>query len=271
MSQLKHSIKRFLASFLPSESRGGNLVVLTYHSINPDYAFSVKPKDFEEQIRYLSTNFNLINLETIDSLGKENKRDFIAITFDDGYEDNYHFAFPILKKYNIPATIFITTDFVFKKVDITENWRFYKGLKPLNRSQIKEMYEWGIKFGAHAKTHRRLSNLTDEELNKEIRLPKKTIENFLGSEVFLFSYPFGQKRDFDFRALRLLRENNYRIACTNMWGFNKIDNLKYFLLKRIEINYLDAMKDFEAKILGKWNLVGYLQIIKNSLRHGGIN
>ena len=83
-----------------------------YHSINSNHPASVRPKDFEKQIKWLKDNYSIVNLW--DPLNFQ--EDSVAITFDDGYEDNFIYAFPILKKYNCPATIFVTTGLDRKSV-----------------------------------------------------------------------------------------------------------------------------------------------------------
>lgn len=89
------------------------VLVLFYHRVNildNDYnLLSVAPEHFEQQMRYLKDNFNIVGLdEKWDRLEGKN----ICITFDDGYLDNYEFAAPILEKYQIPATIFVATDYM---------------------------------------------------------------------------------------------------------------------------------------------------------------
>ncbi len=75
----------------------------------------VSVKMFDEQMKYLSENYNVISLENlVDSL--KNNLPFpkkgVVITFDDGWKDNFSFAFPTLKKYNLPATIFLTSGYI---------------------------------------------------------------------------------------------------------------------------------------------------------------
>jgi peptidoglycan/xylan/chitin deacetylase (PgdA/CDA1 family) len=89
-----------------------------YHRVAPQraplYEVAIHPKIFEKQIRYLQNYYQLINLPDLkkDSKYSRDKKDFVVLTFDDGYYDNYKFAFPILRKYNIPATIFVTTGYI---------------------------------------------------------------------------------------------------------------------------------------------------------------
>lgn len=97
----------------------GSLIVLTYHSFCTDWPrglFSSLPIDrFERQIRFLRENFTLVSLEQgLTYLGEERSGDrpWVAITIDDGFQDNYTHAWPVLQKYSVPATIFLATDFI---------------------------------------------------------------------------------------------------------------------------------------------------------------
>ncbi|CAN5534987.1 N/A [soil metagenome] len=92
-------------------------MILNYHGVvekeDPQISANhMSVKQFGDHIKYLSDNYRIVPLEKIVEeikLGFNPPKKTIAITFDDGYENNYQFAFPILKKYNVPATIFITT------------------------------------------------------------------------------------------------------------------------------------------------------------------
>lgn len=71
-------------------------------------------RDFEKQIVHLAKNYKIISLDEIVHRIKNRRslRSCVAITFDDGFRDNYEIAYPILKKYNVPATIFLTTGYI---------------------------------------------------------------------------------------------------------------------------------------------------------------
>ena len=93
------------------------MTILTYHSISneiePDE--TVTPEEFERQLQYIKENYKVISLEEAieylqTDLGKVSGS--IVITFDDGYSDNYYNAYPLLKKHNFPATIFLISDFI---------------------------------------------------------------------------------------------------------------------------------------------------------------
>lgn len=86
----------------------GRVLCILYHRVNPIkdnlYNLTVSPSEFEEHIRYLVKNYRIIRFE---ENWEEISEDAIAITFDDGYADNYLYALPVLEKYKVPATIFI--------------------------------------------------------------------------------------------------------------------------------------------------------------------
>lgn len=103
--------------------RKKHLSVLAYHRVldfDDSFPFDIELisascSQFEEQISYLSKYYNVITLEyLVDCIYADSKlpENAVLITFDDGFEDNYRNAFPILKKYGVPATIFISTDFI---------------------------------------------------------------------------------------------------------------------------------------------------------------
>ncbi|MEW6997244.1 polysaccharide deacetylase family protein [Colwelliaceae bacterium BS250] len=102
--------------------RPNGLYVFNYHRIGDEnntafdpLIFSCTEEQFKDQLEFYKTNFEVINIETLSSLLNSNKKmnkRFALITFDDGYIDNYLYAYPLLKAANLPASFFITTDFI---------------------------------------------------------------------------------------------------------------------------------------------------------------
>jgi len=95
------------------------LLVVTYHRIcdKPDLDDTLKVSQitFEKQIEYLQNKYNIISGEELEVIAQGKKvlrPNSCMITFDDGWSDNYHLAFPILKKYHVPAIIFLSADFI---------------------------------------------------------------------------------------------------------------------------------------------------------------
>jgi len=106
-------------SYLQRRNLRGKLIILTYHSFCtkwPRGLFNSIPINrFEKQVRFLKGNFQLVSLQQgIDNLrqGRRADKPYLAITIDDGFQDNYTLAWPVLQRYGVPATIFLATDFI---------------------------------------------------------------------------------------------------------------------------------------------------------------
>ncbi len=217
--RLKTEIKNLIYFFMNSGSgKAGRASILMYHSVGGSgVLFSVKPEDFEWQMEYLKTNsFNVISLAKlfeIFSLKKELPAKTVVLTFDDGHEDNYHKVFPVLKKYNFPATIFLITglvgDYYYSK---STKMKF----KMMSWGQIKEMHNSGIDFEPHGIIHPKLAEIPFEEAKKEITDSKKIIEEKLGKKCEFFSYPFG---NYSPEVLNITKEAGFKGAVTVKKGF----------------------------------------------------
>ena len=80
---------------------------------------AVSCSQFEKQVQLLSKNYSLVSIdEFIETIDKQKNKFLVTLTFDDGYKDNLKYALPILEKYNIPATIYMSTRFLEKKVSM---------------------------------------------------------------------------------------------------------------------------------------------------------
>ena len=202
-------------------------IILTYHRIRGDGRdpdISVSTKNFERQMAYLKGHFNVISLNTlINSIGKKTERpmDNIAVTFDDGYKDNFLNAYSVLKKHQFPATIFLVSKSVGKE-------------EMLSIDEINIMKGNGIDFGSHTVTHKVLSKVDVNTATEEIAYSKKKLERLLNQKVEFFAYPRGKRNHFNEQIKALVKESGYRAALTTENG--EIDNKSdLFELKRIGI------------------------------------
>ncbi len=164
-------------------------VVVTYHHIDtremsdPQFPFTITPQMFEKHLLFLKQNgyTPISQEETIRTLqtGRSFVQKPVLLTFDDGHADNYTHLFPLLQKYQVPALIFLITDNIGTPGYLT--WQ-----------QVQEMQKSGlVAFGSHTCSHRRLRDLPEEEIVREITQSKKVLEEKLGVPAVSFCYPFG--------------------------------------------------------------------------------
>ena len=205
--------------------------ILMYHSIDPyarkDNLLAITPAYFKRQMRFLRDHdYNIISLEAVAGLIKGSNKippRTIAVTFDDGYKDNYTYAFPILKEFNIPATIFVIVNEVGRPQGDRLSW-----------DDIKIMQESGlITFGSHTLNHPWLPGvILEEELKKEIGDSKRILEEKLGKKVAIFSYPLGGFND---KIRKMVIDSGYSYAVAANPGRRFSDN-DVFALKRLRIS-----------------------------------
>ncbi len=199
-------------------------------------------------MQYIKENYKVIYLEEAAVYIQndiEKAAGSIVITFDDGYSDNFHHAYPLLKKHNFPATIFLISDFIDDKEG-----------KYLSQSQIDEMERNNISFGSHTISHRILTRLTNEEVVREIRDSKAMLESRLGRNVNSFAYPVGTRADFNEEIMGIVKACKYSYACSNMYGMNG-EKADFFALKRIGIETTDNLFIFKKKIEGALNIMSF--------------
>lgn len=219
--------------------------ILMYHSIDYNKAsFTVKPENFRKQMDYLyKKDYNIISInQLLEYFRAENiPAKSVVLTFDDGYQDNFFNVFPILKKYNFPATIFLTTDFIGKEYLNSAGI----SLKILNWDQIKEMYNSGlIDFEPHSLTHLKLTKISLNAAEREILQSKRVIEENLRKKCDFFSYPYGV---YNPKIVEILKKHNFKAAVLVKKGLvSKNDNP--FLLKRNSIDALVDCHQFKGKI-----------------------
>src|SRR5690606_38883764 len=161
---------------------------LLYHKIDlptPDVkirgAFTA-PRQFEKQISYLKRHsYNFYTASELVS-HYSNYGSFpekaIAITFDDGWKDNYINAFPILKKFSVKATIFLIPSVIGTTTDrVTAEGEGPR--EHLSKENILEMSDHGIEFGSHSMNHRLFKDISEKEIVDEVVGSKSFIEDLL--------------------------------------------------------------------------------------------
>jgi len=221
--------------------------ILMYHAVSDDRdsTLHVTPENFSRQIAFLHENgYSVLSLdELVEDIkgGTGFVPKTVVITFDDGYEDNYLHAFPVLAKYDIPATIFLITDYVDSRGGY------------LKWDQVRLMMKNGIDFGGHTMSGAYLPSITDtQRLWEEVAGCKKEIELKTGKEAGYFCYPTG---GFNEKVKNAVKRAGYKGACTTNRGFDKL-NRDVYELNRVKVTNSDTNKPFHfrAKLSGYYNI-----------------
>lgn len=286
--------------------RGPKFAILCYHRVGTGgvpYYSELEPRVFEAQMAFLRRAYRVVTLDQLchelndgDPEGTSGDQ-AVAITFDDGYRDLYTHALPILRKYNLPATVYLTAaaietgevswyDRIFAQVMSSRSETFeFEGptlrrftlssrasrlhaaaefIRTMRRSypnqqriaacaefertnempsevlkdrmltwsQIREMQESGISFGAHTMSHPAVGRLSMNECHEELAQSKKLLEERLQRSVEHFAFPFGLPSDLSPETCSLISSYGYRSAASTVWGINTPRTNRH-LLRRI--------------------------------------
>ncbi|MCQ9206996.1 MAG: polysaccharide deacetylase family protein [Omnitrophica bacterium] len=206
-------------------------VILMYHSVRGgekllegyDQKLVVDLETFQRQMKFLRDwNYKVIPLADFMEMvkaGERIPRKTVAITFDDGFRDNYLYAYPVLKEYGFPATIFVLINLIGKRNFLT--WE-----------DIRRMEKDIISIGSHTLSHAWLPDLDENSLRRELLESKRILERNTGQKVVSLSYPLGA---FNERVKSLARESGYIGAVATNPGRKKSKDDPY-ALKRIRIS-----------------------------------
>lgn len=296
------------------------VLILMYHRFSRERSASkTSSAEFAAHLEYLSKNNCVLSLsEALKCLNNEKPLppNAAVITIDDGYKDAYEIAFPLLKQYKMPATLFAVTDFLdgkcwlwtdlmryvlrettrgFISVEFetgerielkltneiqklkaaseinsrlkkTDNKQKNEEIKciaeileveipalptdeyaPVSWEQAREMDAHDLSVESHTATHPILTNVSQTELDYELRTSKQRLETVLKRNVEIFCYPNGSLNDAIWQAVK---NCGYQCAVTTDYGFNK-RGANPFLLKRVDApveieNFAQTVSGFEA-------------------------
>lgn len=262
-----------VVSLMRNFQKKSEIIILMFHQIEKN--------NFEEQIKYLKKYYNLISMEDAVNMLNCEKRiidNSVAITFDDGYKNSLIDAYPILKKYKVPATLFLISDLInenklawwdhaelfygnqskiqsMKNIpnekrknmlktmilqikDIPEKYKF------LSKNELRKMSDF-FSYGSHTLNHPILTMTKKDEAKIEIMNSKKKLENLLNMKIKSFCYPNG---DFNDEIKNIVKDAGYDNACSTEKGGNK-QGCDLFELKRIGVDITHSKEIMAMKII----------------------
>ncbi|MGL6023621.1 MAG: polysaccharide deacetylase family protein [Cetobacterium sp.] len=232
-----------------------DIPILMYHQFIEDTSeggkikLFITKKKFEWQLRILKfLKYETITFKDLKNIGLKNRNNkkYIILTVDDGYKDNYSILFPLLKKYNMKAVIYLVSGVDYNKWTIESDGE--KKFKLLEKIEIEEMNKSGlIEFGGHTLSHPKLQTLSDEDLYNEIVEDKKITEKRLGQKLVSFAYPYGNLTD---RVKKVVKSAGYDFAVSTDTGTGIIED-DVFNIRRTAIDN-GTIFDFIKRISPKY-------------------
>ncbi len=137
--------------------------------------------------------------------GTSGTKGMITLSFDDGWRSQYAAAAPILEKYNMRGTFYVTT------VYLTGN---YSGF--MRSNEVLDLQSRGHEIGSHTVNHKNLTQITRQEVQTELRESKRALESLLGKEVPSFAYTYGA---YNADTIALVKEAGYKNARNTFQGY----------------------------------------------------
>ena len=221
------------------------LSILTYHSIDHSGSvLSVAPEKFLSHMTILAREgYHIVSLGEVVSYIKTPQsfpQKTAALTFDDGFRNFYEHAFPVLRKFGFPATVFLVPGWCGKKNAWPGQDETIPSLNLLEWKDIKEMAAQGIEFGAHSMNHPYLSRIALEEAEQEIAKSQNIIQESIGKEVSFFAYPYGAYTP----EVQAIVKNKFVGACSVKMDYVTTESDVY-ALPRIDMFYFSQNNFFE--------------------------
>ncbi len=223
-----------------------------YHQVTPRprpafRKYAVTPKAFAAQMRWLDlAGYVPVTLDAL--LEHRDGRSAlpprpVIITFDDGFQDCFDYAVPVLQERGFTAVFYL----VVGLVGGTSRWLLAeKGIElPLmNWGTVRQLEAAGFQFGSHTMNHFRLADLSSGACRDELLKSKFHMEDRLGHSVEHLSYPFGS---FNASVRAAAEEAGYRSACSVRIGLLTADD-DLLALRRVPVNGQDSLFDFACRL-----------------------
>jgi peptidoglycan/xylan/chitin deacetylase (PgdA/CDA1 family) len=199
--------------------------VIVFHEIKDSQV-----ENFKQKIFLLKKKFNVISPQDFLTRNFSSKKLNILLTFDDGFESWFSNVVPILQKENISAIFFVDKS---------------------GFDLVPKLSKQGFEIGGHTLNHPRLSQLSIDDIKRELTESKKILSQKIGKEVIFFAYPFGDAKSLNSTDKEEVRKANYHYAFTALPGIN-IQKTDFYLLHR------DNLKLFWSNLLSlAWLYGGY--------------
>ncbi len=236
-------------------------LVLNYHSVRPSRLFfnSTSTKVFEQHLEWLATHCEVVDFQDVHAPAMAKPR--VALAFDDGFRDNLDYAVPLLLKYGLKATFFVSTGFLQRDPLILNIFaRTFQTTAEdfMDVAALQELFAAGMPVGAHTHSHRNLLNLSPQEQKEELTRSKEILENLLGCPIQGVAYPFGVPgKAFDRTTTQIAEAVGYTRGAMVCWrAVQPRENA--LQIPRFTVGN-ENLDDLEAIVAGALDPIGWFQ------------
>ena len=242
---MKASFKRLLGHGLFAANLNAVLlrnaaVIVAFHRIqetDPSDSLSIDTASFERHCRFFERHFHVVPLrELVRRLENGQPVDrHLAITFDDGYRDNFVNARPVLEKLSLPATFFVVTDWI--GTDVVPWWDQERGVRHswMTWDEVRALHRSGFEVGGHTRSHVDLGQVCPVEARDEILGARLELECQIGARVDSFAYPYGGRHNVTDANRAVVKSAGFRCCCSGYGGINRAGT-DPFHLRRVPVS-----------------------------------
>lgn len=175
------------------------MTILCYHSVDPEWVspLAVRPAEFEAQCRWLAGTGRVVDLVDHLASGRAAASRQLVLTFDDGFRELDEHVFPLLRRYRLPATVFVVAQTLTPQgqqvdwVDTPPPWP----LQTLTLDQVLSARDAGVRIASHSWAHHDLTTLSEAECTRDLRESRELLEDLLGEPVPYLAYPRGRHNE----------------------------------------------------------------------------
>ncbi|MCL6545041.1 MAG: polysaccharide deacetylase family protein [Bryobacteraceae bacterium] len=226
---------------MPAPEPAFRSAILTYHSIdNHGSVLSVSPETFRRQLEWLAASG--IPVAPLSQIREQ--RGAVALTFDDGYRNFAETAWPLLRRYGFPATVFVVAGKVGGRNDWPALGRHVPALDLMEWDELQRVVREGAAVGSHDLTHApNLALLEEAPLRERLSSSRAILEDRLGVPVRSFAYPYGKVN----ARLRRAVADCYETGCTTELDF-VTPGADSWLLPRIDAYYVRNLFWFQRLV-----------------------
>lgn len=199
--------------------------MLLYHRVNDVSRdkLTTSSRRFAEHLSILRRHYPVVPL--VEGVAAVTGRRYlgpniVAITFDDGYADNHEVAAPILQRFGLPATFFVTVGLIGTDEPFPHDARFPHRFRTLTWEEVRALAAAGFEIGSHGWSHRNLARADAEAVRRELRDSREVLERMLGAPVRSFAYPFGGREDITPAVRAEIRAAGYSLTASAYGGAN---------------------------------------------------